>query len=272
LQTTTAFPSSIPRIYPRKPLCSLQVVLQNYIPTLQLPPPSRIVRLRAYKAWLPQFIQKNTTEVPPSFQEWEELSELEFTDTGKHRTTYSQHLQPPQPTQTNSGPTTTFDLDPSLELDTRLANVERSMAELKRKAAEDPDSSEYSLDDGRRRGGRKRRSKHSDRILTQPHAHLSSVQKLVQKQLRQKTKMQVHEHTGIGKNPFPLKHIDNEPPTPEPTEGCMRIAFGEPVNDPNKDTWTITHKEVNFTKRDLKEFGKEVVRTWQQAYKTKRND
>ncbi|PSR79080.1 hypothetical protein PHLCEN_2v7166 [Hermanssonia centrifuga] len=102
--------------------------------------------------------------------------------------------------------------------------------------------------------------------------------------------MQVHELTGIGKNPFPLKHIDNEPPTPEPIEGCMRIAFGEPVDDPvnkavikraallvfqaetNKDTWTITHKEVNFTKRNLEEFGKEVVRTWQQAYKTKKDE
>ncbi|PSR77237.1 hypothetical protein PHLCEN_2v7998 [Hermanssonia centrifuga] len=107
------------------------------------------------------------------------------------------------------------------------------MKELKRKTAKDPKASEYSSDDGRCRGGRKRRSTHSNHILTQPHVNLSSIQKKARKELKAKTKMQVHELTGIGKNPFPLKlAMEDKPPTPVPKEGCMRIAFGEPVNNP----------------------------------------
>ncbi|PSR77238.1 hypothetical protein PHLCEN_2v7999 [Hermanssonia centrifuga] len=81
------------------------VILQHHTPTLQLPP-LRIARLRAYKAWLPQFIQENLEDVPPSFQKWKELSELELTDTMRNRMAHHLHLQTTQPNLPNSAPTT----------------------------------------------------------------------------------------------------------------------------------------------------------------------
>ncbi|PSR80829.1 hypothetical protein PHLCEN_2v6600 [Hermanssonia centrifuga] len=228
------------------------------------------------------------------FQEYQAMKRhSQIQDQGTHRDN-----QQPNP-GTTLAPSNTSAIDPSLEIASRLDEVQKELASLKRRRDQEEEDDDDEEDDRRgRRRGRKGRSR-NEQILTRYDAKLSGKERQVYKELKAKTRLQVQELTGIGKNPFARKTTtllsdeegaDSEPSTPTPGPGQMRVAFGRPVDEPenrkiieraahlihaqetNQETWTITHKDVKFTKRDLEEFAKDTIRNWQQAYNHKKNE
>ncbi|PSR73501.1 hypothetical protein PHLCEN_2v10659 [Hermanssonia centrifuga] len=164
------------------------------------------------------------------FQEYQAMKQhSQIQDQGTHRDN-----QQPNP-GTTLAPSNTSAINPSLEIASRLDEVQKELASLKRRHDQEEEDDRC----GRRRG-RKGHSQ-NEQILTRYDAKLSGKERQVYKELKAKTRLQVQELTGIGKNLFACKTttllLDNEgadskPFTPTPGPGQMCVAFSQPIDEP----------------------------------------
>ncbi|GJE84482.1 hypothetical protein PsYK624_005580 [Phanerochaete sordida] len=126
-------------------------------------------------------------------------------------------------------------------------------------------------------------------ILMAPGAELSQKQEVVKGELQTDVGIQMYNSTGLAKNPFIMKRGGAEPPTPKTGDGLLEVDWDAEVCHPtnmkvvdhvtklvvdkqtNRDTWTISHKDVNFTVSDVREMVKGRIRSWQTSYRQKKN-
>ncbi|EKM48567.1 uncharacterized protein PHACADRAFT_202655 [Phanerochaete carnosa HHB-10118-sp] len=126
-------------------------------------------------------------------------------------------------------------------------------------------------------------------ILMANKTELNKRQQTTKSELVSLVKQEVHNITGIAKNPFVLRRGQPEPTTPAARPSYLPIAWSEPVDHPtnravieqvarliyaeqtDKEKWTISCKEVKFTLCDIEEMVKNHLRNWKTAYSQKKD-
>ncbi len=136
----------------------------------------------AYKTWKARVIRADPACTPPTMADFQEYQAMkrhsQIQDQGTHRDN-----QQPNP-GTTLAPSNTSAIDPSLEIASRLDEVQKELASLKRRRDQEEEDDDDEEDDRRgRRRGRKGRSQ-NEQILTRYDAKLSGKERQVYKELK----------------------------------------------------------------------------------------
>ncbi|KZT04708.1 uncharacterized protein LAESUDRAFT_760994, partial [Laetiporus sulphureus 93-53] len=237
-----------------------------------------------YQLFAAEF-QKNTPlGIPiPSIQQFAEFQGM-----------LSGHIPHQQPLAAPAVPA----IQPHLDMQADIAQLRRELQEMKDKAGRQHEENEGTDSESDAPVTKHRRktckSVTAKRILSLEKGNLSKRQAEVREELQEAVIGHLKTLTGLRRNPFPLQGDVNdenddvdgsaqdkpsmefnfdETVTYEENAAIIRhiadLVYKEQTNDVSR---TITHPDVNFTKRDLEEFAKTRFRTWKRAYQAQKDE